>query len=168
MQGHKSGTRKTHRDLGTARPEGDLSTKHKIEMKTPKKTIFGNQLEQIRTRQNLLPKQVAVLLGFKTTGPITAFEKGLRTPSLKIALKLAIIYNVPIRVMLDRYYEACREEVRASASNIGETSYCSDVYNFCSFEQELSSKQLTGASLTRIRRHSSDLIRKTAEKIGDI
>ncbi len=96
------------------------------------------------------------------------FERGLRTPSLKIALKLAIIYNVPIRVMLDQYYEACREEVRASASNIGETLHCSDVHNFCSLEQELSSKQITQATLTKIRRHSSDLIRKSAERIGHI
>ena len=137
-------------------------------MKNAEKTIFGNQLERIRISQNLLPEQVAALLGFKTTGPITHFEKGLRTPSLKTALKLAIIYNVPIRAMLDRYYEACLHEVRTRASEVGEAPYCSYVFGFCSFEQELSAKQITRASLAKIRRHSSDLIRKTAEKLGHI
>ncbi len=137
-------------------------------MKNDEKIIFANQLERIRIRHNLLPEQVATLLGFKTTGPITHIEKGLRTPSLKIALKLAIIYNVPIRVMLDRYYEACRNEVRAKASDIGETSYSSDAVDFCSFDQELDLRKISPASLTKIRRHSSDLIRKTAEKLDHI
>lgn len=137
-------------------------------MKNDEKTIFGNQLERIRMSQNLLPKQVAALLGHKTTRPITQFEKGLRVPSLKSALKLAIIYNVPIRVMLDGYYEACREEVHAKGPDMGETPYTSYLLNFCSFEQELSSREITRASLTKIRRHSSDLIRKTAETMGHI
>jgi transcriptional regulator with XRE-family HTH domain len=137
-------------------------------MKNMEKIIFGNQLERIRLSRNLLPEQVSNLLGFKTTRSMTHFEKGRRIPSLKIALELAIIYNVPIRVMLDGYYEACLAEVRARAAHSGDTSYCSYVFNFCSYEQELSSKQLTRACLTKIRRHSSDLIRKTAEKIGHI
>jgi transcriptional regulator with XRE-family HTH domain len=137
-------------------------------MKNIENMYIGNQLQRIRINKNLHKRQVAKLLGFKTAGPISSIENGRRTLNLKTALKLAVIYNVPVRAMLDEYYEACREEVKQEARNVPEVDFDTHVFHFCTFERQLISKQVTPAALATIRRHSSDLIRKTAEKMGQL
>lgn len=64
--------------------------------------------------------------------------------------------------------EEMSAEVPETASHMDKTSNCSPVFDYCSFEQELNSKQMNRANLTKIRRHSADLIRKIAERIGHI
>jgi len=92
----------------------------------------------------------------------------MRTPDLKIALKLALIYDVPIRVMLDEYYEACRDELHHQTPSVESTAATSYSLGFCSFEQKLEQKVLTQSELRKIRNHSAGIIRKTGERLGHI
>src|SRR5690349_18861952 len=77
----------------------------------PKRQV-QNRLALFRRRKLLKPKQVARLLGHKSTEQLSRYENGFKVPNLRTALKLASIYEVPIREMLDEYYAACLEEIR--------------------------------------------------------
>jgi transcriptional regulator with XRE-family HTH domain len=82
------------------------------------KKRFKNRLAEIRKQRGLSRKQVAALLGHETVTELARLERGLTVPDLRCALKLAQIYELPVRVMLDEYYGACREEIRRKESQI--------------------------------------------------
>lgn len=86
-------------------------------LQTEKKP-FRNRLAPIRRQRGLKRKQVATLLGHDSVVELARLERGLNVPDLRCALKLAQIYEVPIRMMLDEYYAACREEVSRQESLI--------------------------------------------------
>lgn len=140
-------------------------------MKITKKRPIKNQLAEVRKSRNLAQLDVAKLLGHKTSLQLSRWERGIYVPTLKTALKLAQIYNLPVRAMLDEYFMTCREEVRRQEIRLKGTSTTSvdsaDV-NFCSYEVRLSSKYLKPEDLDNIRSHSTRLIRKTSEKLGQI
>lgn len=132
-----------------------------------------NRLAQIRNSNHLEQKQVAALLGHKTAETISRYERGLKVPNLKTALKLARIYGIPIRVMLDEYYEACLQEIRrqeerlSGVKKIGQREYDGlGVTDFCTYEHELSSERPSEGAIAKVRRHSAALVRKTADKLG--
>jgi transcriptional regulator with XRE-family HTH domain len=142
-------------------------------MGTIKKKAMKNRLAHIRHSNHLEQKQVATLLGHKTTETISRYERGLKVPNLKTALKLARIYGIPIRVMLDEYYEACLQEMRRQEERllgVNKIARRSDegmaITDFCTYEHELSSESPSEAAIIKVRRHSSALIRKTADKLG--
>jgi transcriptional regulator with XRE-family HTH domain len=62
--------------------------------------IKPNRLWLARKRSGYEHKQVASLLDYKTIQQVSLYETGLRMPSLKTALKFAIIYRLPIRTLL--------------------------------------------------------------------
>ena len=62
-------------------------------------------LWQARQRSGLTQKTIAHLLGRKFTDEISRYENGQRIPTLQTALKLEIIYRVPIRLL---FYEKYR------------------------------------------------------------
>lgn len=83
-------------------------------MKTnTKNKIIKNNLRQARLRAGLEQKQVAVLLAQKSTDEISRYERGVYSPALKIALKLEIIYQMPIRLLFQDLFEECRREISA-------------------------------------------------------
>lgn len=57
--------------------------------------MIKNNLWQYRKRMGFSQKQVAFLLGHKSTWPISDYERGKRLPTLTTALKLGIILRVP-------------------------------------------------------------------------
>lgn len=139
------------------------------------KKQFKNRLAHFRLHRKMAQKEVAQLLGYKNTTPIERLESGVGIPNLKTSLKLAQIYNVPIRVMLDEYYEACLEEIRqqefaASKRRTTETVVATsgDFREFCTYEQKLAEPLLHADELTKVRRHSTYLVRKTAERMGHL
>lgn len=71
-----------------------------------------NYLWITRKRMGLAQKQAAFLLGHKTTTQLSRYEKGVRIPSLKMALKLEIIYATPVRALFSELYDEVREDVR--------------------------------------------------------
>ena len=78
----------------------------------PQTQKHKNRLFLVRNKNSLGQKQVAILLGHKTTDQISRYERGTKLPSLKTAFKLGIIYRLPIQILLDGYYEACLKEIK--------------------------------------------------------
>ena len=139
------------------------------------KKQFTNRLAQFRRMRKLDQKQVARLLGFRSVTRIEKFEKGIAVPDLKATLKLAQIFNIPVRILLDQYYEACLAEVKGEERrlmNARPTPVLSKTQQhaaeFCTYEARFDSKPLNEQEISLIRRHSTFLIRKVAEKLGHI
>ena len=137
------------------------------------KKRFKNRLAEIRKQRGLSRKQVAALLGHENVTELARLERGLNVPDLRCALKLAQIYELPVRVMLDEYYGACREEIRRNESLITSSgpktkqkeSVDSDT-EYCTYEQRLNSGSLNAERLGGVRRHTTQLAHKLAEQLG--
>ena len=140
------------------------------------KQPLKNQLALFRQRKSLEQKQVAALLGHKGTEQLSRYENGVKVPHLKTALKLAQIYGIPIRILLDGYFEACREEIRrqdrhssneqnAADSKSGDKAVETDI---CTIEENLLSPNVRDVYLDKARRHAADLIRMRGEKLNHI
>jgi transcriptional regulator with XRE-family HTH domain len=129
-----------------------------------------NRLALFRRRRSLELKQVAGLLGHSSTAQISRYENGLKIPTLKTALKLAAIYDIHIRRMLDGYYEACLEEIKKEdkAHEIRKLAISAQAYDVevCSVEEKLAQGPVSPMTLQHARRHSRDLMRLLAEKLG--
>ena len=142
-------------------------------MQPIRKLRFKNRLAEIRKERGLSEKTVASLLGVKVD-TLECYELGFRIPNLKIALKLAAVYGVPVCILLDEYYEACRRELRWRAERLPkkQSSHSIESVNaeieLCTFERKLSSPTLSNLEIRRIRSHSALLVRRTAEKLGHI
>ncbi len=113
-------------------------------MKHTTKSPISNRLAEIRKRNRLSLEQVSILLGDLTTERLEQFERGAKTPNLKTALKLAHIFNLPVRVMLDGYFDACRAEIkreglRRTSTSHGKEGFAIAAYaiDFCTFEANL-------------------------------
>ncbi len=137
------------------------------------KTRFKNRLAEIRKQRGLGQRQVARLLGHAEVTELARLERGLAVPDLRCALKLAQIYKFPVRVMLDEYYDACREEVRRQESLItsrgAKTKPKEPVdtdTEYCTYEQRLNSGFLNAERLGGVRRHTTQLAHKLAEHLG--
>ena len=57
-------------------------------------------------------KHVARLLGHKDTAMLSRYEKGSSLPPLLTALRLEIIYRVPVAFIYGAPYDAMRELIR--------------------------------------------------------
>lgn len=139
-------------------------------MPNQSKRPVRNRLALFRRRRSLGMKQVAALLGHSTIDQLSRFESGVNTPNLKTALKLAAIYDIPIRKMLDGYYEASLQEIRKENKAFEICDRDSDARAFgtesCSIEDKLAANDLSPAVLQSARRHSIDLVRLMNEKSG--
>ena len=139
-------------------------------LQTEKKR-FKNRLAEIRKQRGLRQRQVATLLGHPEVTELARLERGVTIPDLRCALKLARIYELPVRVMLDDYYDACREEVTRQESLITspgpktEQKESADT-EYCTYEQRLSSVFLNEERLREVRRHTTQLAHKLAEQLG--
>ena len=134
------------------------------------KKKFANQLLPVRQRLHLQQKQVAKLLGHKKAESLSRYENGTKIPSLKTALKLAIIYDIPLRVMLDGYYEACRAEIARQEQTLGRRSVSSDARSrgYCSFEERLKTELVKGSDLRQAHKHTLDLMRLRGENLSHL
>lgn len=144
-------------------------------MKYTTKGPMNNRLAEIRQKVGLSPEQVTSLLGEKSVAKLTDYEQGIKTPNLKIALKLAAIYKLPIRVMLDGYFEACRAEIKREEAAVSLNSLHVRLSNlkaagpdFCSFRNSLDRARVSPRDVSKARRHVAELISITAEKLGHI
>jgi len=78
--------------------------------------------------------------------------------------------------MLDGYYEACLAEVRKEQKHraiIGvlktrEGSDRNEPFDACALEDMLCSKEVDSVIIDKAKRHVTDLIRLTAEKLGHL
>jgi len=142
-------------------------------MKNTTKPPFSNQLANIRRSKRIEQEQVAALLGHRGTDQVSRYEEGVQIPNLKTALKLAQIYKIPVRIMLDGYFEACRVEIQRQEALLSVSKRRNDVaagefdeFDYCTYEQKLAERSLPEKEITKVRRHSTFLVRKTAERLG--
>lgn len=138
-------------------------------MKPDTRRPLKNQLELFRKRRALPLKKVARLLGRKTTFQLSRYEEGRAVPNLKTSLKLGIIYKIPIQVLLNGCFEACREEIRQEVS--GSSEILQDelgVAEFCTIEEKLDAIRVDAATLDRAASHVAKLIRTRSAKMDHI
>lgn len=72
----------------------------------PKYALLG-----ARRRSGFEQKEVALLLGHRTARALSRYESGERLPSLRTAIKLAIIYRTPMPILMGSLYAAADDEV---------------------------------------------------------
>jgi transcriptional regulator with XRE-family HTH domain len=82
----------------------------KTNTKPVHKTTKQNKLWKARKRTGLELKQVALLAG-KTTDEISRYEHGFNKPNLKTALKLEIIYRMPVKLLFPDLFRELETEV---------------------------------------------------------
>lgn len=125
--------------------------------------INSSSLALRRKRLGYERKQIAVLLGHKTTYQLCRFETGQRAPSFKEAAKLSVLYNLPIRVLFDRYFQHCREELETAVKKSGLTGKVNlengEQADYCSYLNALNSAgRSDDQSADKVRHHIKNLI----------
>lgn len=73
---------------------------------------YPNRLWRYRRRMGFSQPEVAGLMGYLTPTDLSKFEKGERVPSLVTALKLEIVYRVPLSFLYQDLYLRLRDQLR--------------------------------------------------------
>ena len=120
--------------------------------------INPSRLWLARKRLGFEQKQIAQLLAQKNVNPISRYENGNQVPNLKTAIKLSIIYKLPIRVLFSRCYRECFDNLvmRAKKSNQN-TKLKFDLTeptDYCAYLELLKTNFLNGIEEEKIRRHT--------------
>jgi len=71
-----------------------------------------NSLWTARRRMGFSQKRVARVLCLKKTGTLSRYEHGKRIPGLVNALKLEIVYRMPVAFLYGDLYKELKEEIR--------------------------------------------------------
>lgn len=130
-----------------------------------KETKTNNRfLWQARQRSGLAQKTIAHLLGRKFTDEISRYENGQRIPTLITALKLEIIYRVPVRLLFYEIYRNCNWQVGEKAGRFAEI-FPADFQSleslnnqlrkddYCTYAELLKTPNLPPIEQGRIRKH---------------
>ena len=133
--------------------------------------IFGaknriqNRLWLTRKRRGLKQKQIAYLLNHRSVDQISRYENGSRTPKLLAALKLEIIFGVPVRLLFPELHEQLTAEIRERAEtspSLKESLTREFGDGACSYSELLSSPTRSSQDIDTVRRHVTELARTIA------
>lgn len=72
----------------------------------------GNALWKYRKRMGFSQSQVAEILGYVSQADISRLEHGRKLPSLIGALKLEIVYRVPVAFLFPELYARLKAKLR--------------------------------------------------------
>jgi len=86
--------------------------KDKKSEKRKKSPRIKNDLFTYRKKMGLPQRRVAYLMGLKGTNSLSRYEHGKKLPSLENALRLEIIYHVPVAFLFGELYEELKREIR--------------------------------------------------------
>jgi transcriptional regulator with XRE-family HTH domain len=75
------------------------------------KNSDANHLWIARKRRRVSQKQVARLLGHKSTAALSRYEHGERPPPLVIAIKLAVVYQSSVEGLFPALHREIKVEV---------------------------------------------------------
>jgi transcriptional regulator with XRE-family HTH domain len=75
-----------------------------------RKKIFPNRLWTYRKKKGLSQKRVAFLIAQKTSSQLCHYERGDKRPNLTNALKLEILYHVPVSFLYRDLYRISTPE----------------------------------------------------------
>lgn len=110
------------------------------------------------------------LLSQPSIDQISRYEQGTRLPSLAVALKLEIIYGVPLRLLFKELFDSLEDEVwqRISLSTPLQKRYGNRTTNraglaeYCAFAELLMMPNASEADRGRVRGHVTALAKKLA------
>lgn len=80
-----------------------------------------NSLWEARQRMGFSQERASRALGFKKTDVLSRYENGMRIPGLVNALKLEIIYRIPVAFLYRDLYRQLKEEIREREEDIRES-----------------------------------------------
>ena len=141
-------------------------------MKAETKT--NNRLWQARRHVGLEQKQVARLLGHQSCDQLSRYERGIRMPGMRIALKLELIYATPVSLLFPDHYQQYRSEIAANTSSNNLLPLPNEQAverlpeaHVCTYRNLLLQKKPTTTGIDAARRHTIKLIRRISEVIGE-
>jgi len=136
---------------------------------TPKNFTANNALWRARQQAGLELKQVAYLLGHRTTDQISHYERGLQMPSLRNALKLTIIYQASLAQLFPEHYEQYRTELAAKLEKVSRLQFnqtvhesLADKIHFCTYDDLLGQSAPSRQEREAVRDHVTKLARRLA------
>lgn len=129
-----------------------------------------NRLWLARKRRGLEQKQVAYLLDQQSIDQLSRYEQGMRLPSLENALKLEIIYGVPLRILFKELFDELEDSVwqRISLNSQLQKNYGNRVTregalaDYCALADLLSMPNASDADRSRVRKHVTSLAKRLA------
>ena len=133
-----------------------------------KKALKQNRLWLARKRVGLGQKQVAYLLNLKTVDQISRYEKKIRVPALETALKLEIIYGLPLRILFKDLFDDLQRDIservqkNAALKRLYEELSTEAPGEFCGYSELLKSAAISGRDKARIRDHITYVAKKLA------
>lgn len=131
--------------------------------------INSNRLWLARKRSGYEQKQIAKLLTQKSVNQISRYELGLNMPSLKTALKLSIIYKLPVRVLFQKYYRECRDELITRAENLNQKEILkfdlTEPTDYCTYFELMKTSFLSEIDKKKIHRHTLMLMTERSNLI---
>jgi transcriptional regulator with XRE-family HTH domain len=139
----------------------------------PRQQKHKNHLALIRKKNTFSQKQISTLLGHQTSDQISRYERGAKLPGLKSALKLSLIYRIPIQVLFYGYYESCFKEFQNRQKALKITANSSDLLSgdgnheteFCTFAEKLKIFTVAEPELDKVRHHITELIKARGKKM---
>src|SRR5438093_9937712 len=81
--------------------------------KQSKSSHHGNHLWKYRKRMGFSQPQAAAILGYVNATQISLFEHGRKLPSFRTALKLELVYRVPVAFLFPELYGRLKATLRA-------------------------------------------------------
>lgn len=75
--------------------------------------MMPNRLWKYRRRMGFTQTQVAAILGYLPSTSLSQYERGRRLPRLETALKLEIVYRIPIAALYPELYQELKAELRS-------------------------------------------------------
>ena len=137
-------------------------------------TKINNRLWQARHKRGLEQKQVARLLGHINCDQISRYERGVRMPNLRTALKLELIYATPVSNLFPDHYNVFRTEIAANTSSHNPLPLPDEQAierlpdaHVCTYGTLLRQKKPSAVEIDEASRHTIKLIRKISEVIGE-
>ncbi len=131
--------------------------------------INTSSLALKRKRLGYEQKQIAALLGHNSTYQLCRYETGQRVPGFNEAIKLSILYGLPLRVLFDRYFRRCREEMENTIKHSGLSGKINleneRVVDYCSYLESLNSAHINEVDSDKIRHHIKVLVEERSKKI---
>lgn len=131
--------------------------------------INSSLLALRRKRLGYEQKQIAVLLGHNSTYQLSRYETGQRIMGFKEAVKLSILYGLPLRVLFESFFRHFQKELENSirqpgfADRINLQQACE--LDYCTYLETLGSTRVSEFEANKIRRHITVLIEERSKKI---
>lgn len=128
--------------------------------------IKQSRLYLKRLQLGLEQKQISYLLGQKEIYKYNRIENKQRMANLKDAIKLSLIFGLPISTLFDDCFQNCQEELRKQLknSNLLEKITLQSI-EYCGYLEMMSSKFIGKEESDKIQHHLRLLVDERSKKI---